>query len=85
MIQGKFLAINAASMSCACPRSPEGLSPAAHLSDGTTDLILVRDCSRLNFLRHLYRHTNTDDQVCVTLPLIGVPSLVTQVLYLGHI
>ncbi|XP_023693330.2 ceramide kinase-like isoform X1 [Paramormyrops kingsleyae] len=62
MIQGKFLAINAASMSCACPRSPEGLSPAAHLSDGTTDLILVRDCSHFNFLRHLYRHTNTDDQ-----------------------
>ncbi|XP_048865277.1 ceramide kinase-like [Brienomyrus brachyistius] len=62
MIQGKFLAINAASMSCACPRSPEGMSPAAHLSDGTTDLILVRDCSRLDFLRHLYRHTNTSDQ-----------------------
>ncbi|KAK6301180.1 hypothetical protein J4Q44_G00292780 [Coregonus suidteri] len=27
-------------MSCACPRSPKGLSPAAHLADGTTDLIL---------------------------------------------
>uniref|UniRef100_A0A3B3VSH0 Ceramide kinase n=1 Tax=Poecilia latipinna TaxID=48699 RepID=A0A3B3VSH0_9TELE len=59
---GKFLAINAASMSCACPRSPKGLSPAAHLADGTTDLILVRKCSRFNFLRHLLRHTNKDDQ-----------------------
>lgn len=62
-IRGKFIAINAASMSCACPRSPKGLSPSAHLADGTTDLILVRKCSRLDFLRHLLRHTNKDDQV----------------------
>ncbi|KAM6984747.1 ceramide kinase [Aplochiton taeniatus] len=62
VIQGKFLAINAACMSCACPRSPEGLSPAAHLADGTTDLILVRKCSRFHFLRHLIRHTNKEDQ-----------------------
>ncbi|XP_077373868.1 ceramide kinase-like isoform X2 [Festucalex cinctus] len=61
-IRGKFLAINAAIMSCACPRSPKGLSPAAHLADGTADLILVRKCSRLDFLRHLLRHTNKDDQ-----------------------
>lgn len=61
-IRGKFLAINAASMSCACPRSPKGLSPAAHLADGTTDLILVRKCSRFDFLRHLIRHTSKDDQ-----------------------
>ncbi|XP_010776822.1 ceramide kinase-like isoform X2 [Notothenia coriiceps] len=49
-------------MSCACPRSPKGLSPAAHLADGTTDLILVRKCSRFDFLRHLLRHTSKDDQ-----------------------
>uniref|UniRef100_A0A672IN18 Ceramide kinase n=1 Tax=Salarias fasciatus TaxID=181472 RepID=A0A672IN18_SALFA len=57
-IYGKFIAINSASMSCACPRSPKGLSPSAHLADGTTDLILVRKCSRLDFFRHLLRHTN---------------------------
>lgn len=62
VIRGKFLAINAACMSCACPRSPRGLSPYAHLADGTTDLILVRKASRLDFLRHLIRHTNKDDQ-----------------------
>ncbi|KAM4747938.1 ceramide kinase [Rhinophrynus dorsalis] len=61
-IKGKFMAINAASMSCSCPRSPKGLSPAAHLADGTADLILVRKCSRLNFLRHLVRHTSSKDQ-----------------------
>ncbi|KAI4893842.1 hypothetical protein NFI96_024802 [Prochilodus magdalenae] len=62
VIRGKFLAINAACMSCACPRSPKGLSPSAHLADGTADLILVRKCSRLDFLRHLLRHTNKADQ-----------------------
>uniref|UniRef100_A0A3Q3VWQ5 DAGKc domain-containing protein n=1 Tax=Mola mola TaxID=94237 RepID=A0A3Q3VWQ5_MOLML len=62
VIHGKFLAINAANMSCACPRSPKGLSPSAHLADGNTDLILVRKCSRLDFFRHLLRHTNKDDQ-----------------------
>ncbi|RXM27958.1 Ceramide kinase [Acipenser ruthenus] len=66
VIKGKFLAINAASMSCACPRSPKGLSPAAHLADGTTDIILVHKCSRLNFLRHLFRHTSKDDQFDLT-------------------
>ncbi|XP_077423728.1 ceramide kinase-like isoform X2 [Vanacampus margaritifer] len=69
-IRGKFLAINAASMSCACPRSPKGLSPAAHLADGTADLILVRKCSRFNFLRHLLRHTNKNDQF--DLPFVEV-------------
>ncbi|CAG01164.1 unnamed protein product, partial [Tetraodon nigroviridis] len=62
VIHGKFIAINAASMSCACPRSPKGLSPSAHLADGTTDLILVRKCSHLDFFRHLLRHTNKNDQ-----------------------
>ncbi|KAG8439884.1 hypothetical protein GDO86_005883 [Hymenochirus boettgeri] len=61
-IKGKFMAINAVSLSCACPRSPKGLSPAAHLADGSADLILVRKCSRLNFLRHLIRHTSKKDQ-----------------------
>ncbi|XP_055367830.1 ceramide kinase isoform X2 [Betta splendens] len=62
VIRGKFIAINAACMSCACPRSPKGLSPSAHLADGTADLILVRKCSRLGFFRHLLRHTNKGDQ-----------------------
>lgn len=63
VICGKFLAINATNMSCACPRSPRGLSPAAHLGDGSSDLIVIRKCSRFNFLRFLLRHTNQWDQV----------------------
>lgn len=63
VIHGRFIAINAASMSCACPRSPKGLAPSAHLADGTADLILVRSCSHLDFFRHLLRHTTKGDQV----------------------
>ncbi|XP_072097414.1 ceramide kinase [Mobula birostris] len=62
VIKGKFLAINSANISCACPKSPKGLSPAAHLADGTMDLIVVRKCSRLSFLRYLIRHTTSNDQ-----------------------
>lgn len=62
VVCGKFLAINSTNMSCACPRSPAGLSPFAHLGDGSSDLILIRKCSRFNFLRFLIRHTNQEDQ-----------------------
>ncbi|XP_063099837.1 ceramide kinase [Cavia porcellus] len=62
VICGKFLAINSTNMCCACSRSPSGLSPAAHLGDGSADLILIRKCSRFDFLRFLIRHTNRDDQ-----------------------
>ena len=72
MVQGKFLAINMATMSCACPRSPQGLSPSAHLADGTGDLILVRESHPLGFLKFLHRHTSSEDQVG---PLTRVGSL----------
>ncbi|XP_060108662.1 ceramide kinase-like [Heteronotia binoei] len=69
-VRGRFLAVNVTSMSSACPKSPEGLSPCAHLADGTADLILVRECSLLSFLRHLTRHTNASDQF--DLPFVSV-------------
>nr|CAB3220565.1 ceramide kinase-like [Phallusia mammillata] len=54
--EGKFLMINSALMSCACSRCPQGLSPSAHLADGNTDLILVRNCSRADFVRYMFSH-----------------------------
>ena len=81
MVCGKFLAINATNMCCACPRSPSGLSPAAHLGDGSSDLILIRKCSRFNFLRFLVRHTNQYDQVSGVLVLC--PAVVSGVLAPG--
>lgn len=57
-------------MSSSCPRSPLGLSPSAHLADGTGDLVLVRDTHPLGFLKFLYRHTSTQDQF--DLPFVEV-------------
>ncbi|XP_043936036.1 ceramide kinase-like [Protopterus annectens] len=69
-VTGSFVAINLTCMSSACPKSPDGLSPCAHLADGTADLIMVRKCSRFHFLRHLSRHTNKKDQF--DLPFVEV-------------
>lgn len=49
------LGISALTISCRCAAAPEGVSPACHLGDGSTDLVLVSDASRLNYLRHLIR------------------------------
>ncbi|XP_044162355.1 ceramide kinase-like isoform X1 [Bufo gargarizans] len=61
-VTGSFLAINITGMSSACPKSQDGLSPTAHLADGTADLILVQESSTVQFLRHLSRYTNRKDQ-----------------------
>ncbi|XP_056396081.1 ceramide kinase-like, partial [Hyla sarda] len=59
---GSFMALNITVMSCACPNTKEGLSPSAHLADGTADLILVRQCRARHVLRYLIRNTNHKDQ-----------------------
>ncbi|XP_033115010.1 ceramide kinase-like isoform X2 [Anneissia japonica] len=54
-IKGEFMYVNAALVSGMCDKSPTGVSPAAHLGNGCVDLIIVRKCSRINYLRHLMR------------------------------
>ncbi|XP_018417321.1 PREDICTED: ceramide kinase-like [Nanorana parkeri] len=61
-VTGSFAALNITGMSSACPKSQDGLSPTAHLADGTADLIMVQKCSILQFIKHLSRHTNGKDQ-----------------------
>ncbi|XP_061592198.1 ceramide kinase family protein [Cololabis saira] len=69
-VEGKFKCVSLTCMSSSCARSPQGLSPSAHLADGTGDLILVWDTHPLGFLRFLYRHTSTQDQF--DLPFVEV-------------
>nr|XP_033776213.1 ceramide kinase-like isoform X2 [Geotrypetes seraphini] len=69
-VEGTFVAVNITCMCSACSKSPDGLSPTAHLADGTADLILVKKCSMLQFLKHLIRHTNQKDQF--DLPFVEV-------------
>ncbi|XP_036388585.1 ceramide kinase family protein isoform X2 [Megalops cyprinoides] len=68
--EGRFRCVSLTCMSSSCPRSPLGLSPSAHLADGTGDLILVRDTHPLGFLTYLHRHTTTEDQF--DLPFVEV-------------
>ncbi|KAF3696844.1 Ceramide kinase [Channa argus] len=69
-VEGNFRCVSLTCMSSSCPRSPLGLSPSAHLADGTGDLILVWDTNPLGFLKFLYRHTSTQDQF--DLPFVEV-------------
>ncbi|XP_075219151.1 ceramide kinase isoform X2 [Lycorma delicatula] len=57
-IRGKFLMVNGANLSCACPRSPNGISPHCHLGDGCLDLVLVKHTSLLNNFRLLLTLSN---------------------------
>lgn len=47
----KFHSIGAAVMSCRNEKAPEGVATHAHLADGLLHLILIRECSRLDYLR----------------------------------
>ncbi|XP_027899563.1 ceramide kinase [Xiphophorus couchianus] len=69
-VDGRFKSVSLTCMSSSCAKSPLGLSPSAHLADGTGDLILVWDTNPLGFLTYLYRHTTTQDQF--DLPFVEV-------------
>ncbi|KAM8703558.1 hypothetical protein ACLKA7_008219 [Drosophila subpalustris] len=53
IIRGNFFMICGANITCACSRSPNGISRYSHLGDGCLDLILVRKTTLLNNLRFL--------------------------------
>lgn len=54
-VEGSFLAITSATVSCSCRHTKPGMSPGAHTGDGATDLIIVRRTHHLNYLRYLVR------------------------------
>lgn len=53
--RGSFVGVNAAVTACRCPQTKKGFSPNNHLANGCLDLILVRPCSRLQYLQYLLR------------------------------
>lgn len=71
-IRGKFLSVNAATMACRCHKSKKGLSPAAHLGNGCSDLIVVSQCSRLDYMRFLMRTGLNMSQSAFDLPFVDV-------------
>ena len=52
---------------CANKKSPEGISPSAHLADGCIDLVVVRHTSRARYLHHMIRLAGRADHVSTSL------------------
>ncbi|XP_055690005.1 ceramide kinase [Lutzomyia longipalpis] len=71
VIRGKFLMVNGANISCACRRSPCGMSPSCHLADGCVDVILVNHTHIFNNLRLLLRLSSRKGSVA-QLPFVRV-------------
>lgn len=51
IVRGEFFMISGANITCACTRSPNGISRYCHLGDGHLDLVLVRKTSLINNIR----------------------------------
>jgi ceramide kinase len=62
-ITGRFFMVNMANISCACQRSPSGMSPYCHLGDGYNDIILVRHGGRLQNIRFLLKLSSKKGQI----------------------
>ena len=69
-IKGRFLAVNCATMSCRCEKTKKGMSPSAHLGNGCCDLILVSECSRINYLRVPHAHWVPKQRQHLIFPLL---------------
>ncbi|XP_069472182.1 ceramide kinase-like protein isoform X2 [Ambystoma mexicanum] len=61
-IRGDFLNVSIMAIPCLCSMAPQGLAPNTRLNDGIMALILVRDASRAEFVKHLKRYTNAHNQ-----------------------
>lgn len=53
--RGSFIGVNAAVTACRCPQTKKGFSPNNHLANGCADLILVRPCTRIQYMQYLLR------------------------------
>eukprot|EP00038_Savillea_parva_P030777 m.80209 g.80209 ORF g.80209 m.80209 type:complete len:600 (+) comp9334_c0_seq2:271-2070(+) len=61
-VKGRYKAINVALMACITKDSEQGMAPSKRCDDGTFHLILVKKCSRLQYLRYLIRTGGTGNQ-----------------------
>lgn len=60
---GRVIGVNFYTLPNLCEISPDGPSPSCHLGDGYTDLVIVKDSSRLQMKSHIQRNFNSKDQV----------------------
>uniref|UniRef100_A0A8D0DYP7 Ceramide kinase like n=1 Tax=Salvator merianae TaxID=96440 RepID=A0A8D0DYP7_SALMN len=61
-IQGHFLNVSVMVIPCVCSMAPRGLAPNTRVNDGSLTLIIVRNTSRVEFIRHLKRNASRKSQ-----------------------
>ncbi|KAM6175227.1 ceramide kinase-like protein isoform 3-T3 [Erethizon dorsatum] len=61
-IQGQFLNVSIMAIPCLCSVAPRGLAPNTRLNNGSMALIIVRNTSRPEFIKHLKRYTSVKNQ-----------------------
>nr|XP_010601094.1 ceramide kinase-like protein isoform X3 [Loxodonta africana] len=62
MIQGQFLNVSIMAIPCLCSVAPRGLAPNTRLNNGSMALIIVRNTSRPEFIKHLKRYASVRNQ-----------------------
>lgn len=58
-VSGRFSTVIACPLTCRSQQAPQGISPWAHQANGCTDLILVRQCSKINLIKWFLRQKRT--------------------------
>ncbi|XP_015214475.1 ceramide kinase-like protein isoform X2 [Lepisosteus oculatus] len=61
-IKGLFLNISIMAIPCLCSMAPRGLAPNTRLDNGSMALIVVRNTSRADFIKHLKRYGSLKNQ-----------------------
>ncbi|XP_066202664.1 ceramide kinase-like protein [Saccopteryx leptura] len=62
MIQGQFLNVSIMAIPCLCSVAPRGLAPNTRLNNGSMALIIARNTSRPEFIKHLKRYGSVKNQ-----------------------
>eukprot|EP00475_Leptophrys_vorax_P002472 TRINITY_DN11379_c0_g2_i1.p1 TRINITY_DN11379_c0_g2~~TRINITY_DN11379_c0_g2_i1.p1 ORF type:complete len:284 (-),score=34.62 TRINITY_DN11379_c0_g2_i1:295-1122(-) len=52
-VQGRFHSVGGAVISCRNDKAPDGVATHAHLADGNLELIMIKECSRPQYLHQL--------------------------------
>lgn len=68
-VTAKVFMVMIANLSCACPRSPSGVSPTLHVGDGYIDAIVIRHGGVWNIAKFLMELSREDGDIS-TLPFV---------------
>ncbi|XP_037379557.1 ceramide kinase-like protein [Talpa occidentalis] len=62
VIRGQFLNVSIMAIPCLCSVAPRGLAPNTRLNNGSMALIVARNTSRPEFIKHLKRYASVKNQ-----------------------